>query len=95
MVGNCTDGNVVIFVCTIGFARNGANGVENFSNGVNLEHVVNALHYAGETFKTHAGIDVLVFKFGVGAVAHVVELRENVVPNFHVAVAFTTGFTIG
>ena len=95
VVGNGADGDVVVLIRSVGLARNGANGVEYLSDGVNLEHIVYPLHYAGETLETHTGIDVFMLELGIGAVAHIVELRENVVPDLHIAVALTAGLTVG
>ena len=36
-----------------------------------------------------------MLKLGVSAVAHVIELREYVVPDFHVSVAVAAGLTVG
>ena len=62
---------------------------------VNLKHAVNALHNAGETLKTHTGVYVFGGELCVVAVPVVIELRENVVPDFHIAVAIAAGLAIG
>jgi hypothetical protein len=36
-----------------------------------------------------------MFKFGIGAVTHIVKLGENIVPDFHISVALTTRLTVG
>ena len=95
VVGNNTNGNIGVLIDAVFLACDSTNVVKHLANGVNLKHVVNALHYASETLKTHAGIDVLLCELGVGAIPHVVELSEYVVPNFHKAVAVTTGLAIG
>ena len=95
MVCDDTDGNVVLIVHAVGFAGDFDYLIEYLSYSVNLEHIVNALHYASETLQTHAGIDILMLKLGVSAVAHVIELREYVVPDFHVSVAVAAGLTVG
>ena len=41
----------------------------------------------GQTLQTHAGVDVLLGQLGVVALAVVVELGEDVVPDLHIAVA--------
>ena len=41
---------------------------------VNIEKAVNVLHDAGKSFKTHAGVDVLLFKRGIVVVSVIVEL---------------------
>ena len=95
MVGNDTDGYIVLCVLTVGLARNGADGVEYLSDGVHLKEVVHALHNAGKTLKTHTGIDILLHELGVIAVAVIVELREDVVPDLHKAVTVTAGLAVG
>ena len=95
MVCDDTDGNIVLIVHAVGFAGDLNHLVEDFSYAVDLEHIVNALHYASETLQTHAGINILMLKLGVSTVAHVIELREYVVPDFHVSVAVAAGFTVG
>ena len=64
-----------------------ADVLEDVLNGVDLEQVVNALHYAGETLQTHAGVDVLVSHFSVVAVSVAVELGEYQVPDLDNSVA--------
>ena len=94
MVGDDTDRNVVLGVCAVGFARDFDNGVDDAADGVDLKHVVHTLHDAGQTFQTHTGVDVLLCQLGIGAVSHVVELGENVVPDLHKAVAVAAGAAV-
>ena len=46
-----------------------------------------ALARHGQTLQAHAGVDVLLGQLGVVAVAVVVELGEDVVPDLHIPVA--------
>ena len=95
VVGDNADRNIVVSVSAVGLARDSANVVDYLTDGVDLEHIVNALHYASETLESHTGIYVLLSKLGVVAVAVVVELRENVVPDLHKSVAVASGLTVG
>jgi hypothetical protein len=95
VVGNNADRNVILGICTVGLAGNLAGLVDNLTDRVNLEHIVNSLHYASESLKTHTGIDVLLSELGVVALTVVVELGEYVVPDLHESVAVATGLTVG
>ena len=95
MVGNNSYRNVVVLIITVFFACNFANGIEYLSYSVNLKEIVNSLHNAGKTLKTHTGIYVFLSKLGVIAVTVVVELRENVVPDFHKSIAIASGLALG
>jgi len=87
MVGDNAQGDVLYGVSLVVNADDGAYLLEDILNGVDLEQVVNVLHYACETLQTHAGVDVLGLELGVVAVAVVVELGEYVVPDLDDTVA--------
>ena len=80
-------GDVVLLVFVVVDTGDVGNGLHDVLDRVDLEEVVDALHDAGQTLETHAGIDVLVFERRVIVVAVVVELGEDEVPDLHVAVA--------
>ena len=67
----------------------------NILDCIDKEKVVNALHYAGKTFKSHTCINVGVVKRSVVAVAVVFKLRENKVPNFNKSVALAAYAAVG
>ena len=56
-------------------------------DGVDIEQGVNVLAGNGKTLEAHAGVDVLLDEVGIVAVAVVVKLGEDVVPDLHIAVA--------
>ena len=95
MVGYNADGDVVFSIFTVSFASDLAGLVDYLTDRVNLEHIVNTLHYASKTLKTHTGIDILLSKLGVVALAVIIELGEYVVPDLHESVAIATGLTVG
>ena len=95
MVGADPDGHVVCLVLTVGLARRLADGVQDPAVGVDLEHIVHALHHAGEPLQPHAGIDIFLFQFGIVAVPVVIELGKDVVPDLHIPVAVAAGTAVG
>ena len=95
VVGDNADRNIVVLIIAVLLAGDLANLTDNLLNGVDLEHIVNALHYASKALKAHTGVDVLLCELGVVALAVVVELGEYVVPNLHEAVAVAAGLTVG
>ena len=95
MVGYNSYGYVVVIVFAVLFACIFADGIEYASYGIDFKEVINTLHYARKSFKSHTGIYILLFKLGIVAVAVVIELRENVVPDFHISVAVAAGFAVG
>ncbi|CDE05298.1 putative uncharacterized protein [Anaerotruncus sp. CAG:390] len=74
VVGYNADGDIVVLVGAVGLARDLAHLVKYLAYGIDLKHIVHALHYAREAFKTHAGVDVFLLQLGVIAVTVVVEL---------------------
>ena len=95
MVCDDTQGDVCLRVVVIFYARLFAYGGDDVLYRVNLKHAVNALHNARKTFQTHTGVYVFGGKLRIIAVAVIIELRENVVPDFHIAVAIAAGLAIG
>ena len=56
-------------------------------DGVDVEERRDVLAHAGQTLEAHAGVDVLLLELGIVAVAVVVELGEDDVPDLDVPVA--------
>ena len=54
---------------------------------VHVKKGVHILHDTGQPLQTHAGVDVLLLKLGVVALAVVFKLGENVVPHLDIPVA--------
>ena len=94
MVGCNTQGNVLLCVDFIFDAGDVADMPHDIFNRINLKEVVNPLHYASKTFKSHTGVDVFLFKLGIITVAVVVKLGKYVVPNFHKTVAIAARLAI-
>ena len=74
MVGNNTDRNVVLRIVSIFLTCDLANCVKYLSYGIDLKEIVNSLHYASKTLKSHTCIYVLLCKLGVVTVSVVIEL---------------------
>ena len=95
MVGYCTYRNIGVSALAVFLSGNFAYPVQNVAYRIDLKHIINVLHNACKTFKTHSGVDVFVLKLGICAVSHIIELRENVVPYFHIAVAVAARLAVG
>ena len=76
-------------------AGQAADFLQDLVHGVDIIDRVYALHDAGHSLKAHAGIDIGVSQWHVGTVFLSVELGENEVPEFHVAVAVAAGLAVG
>ena len=94
MVGDNAQGNIALLVIMIFYAGNVNNMLHNIADSVNLKEVVNALHDASESFKTHTGINIAAFKASIVSVSVVFKLGENKVPEFGISVAVTAGAAI-
>ena len=87
MVGNDTERNIFLCVGVILNACKPYDVLHNILNRVNLKDVIDILHYAGKAFKSHACVNVFIFKLCVVSLAVVVELAEYEVPDFNYPVA--------
>ena len=72
---------------TIGGAGELRNLVCDVHHGVHVKQAVYVLANNGQTLQAHAGINVFLSQFGIIALAVIVELGEDVVPDFHITVA--------
>ena len=94
MIGDDAQGHVGLVAVTIVCAGDLADLVGDVHDGVHIEERVHALADNGQTLKAHAGIDVLLNEVGVVAVAVVVKLGKDVVPDLHIAVTVAAGRTV-
>ena len=95
VVCNYANGDISLSILAVLNACDLANCIKDLSDSVNLEEVVNVLHYTSKSFKTHTCVDILSCELGVVALAVVVELREYVVPDLDKAVALAAGVAVG
>ena len=86
MVGNHADGDVILLVLAVLFARDALDVVQNGGNGIDLEQVVDILHDDGQTLQAHAGINVRLGQQLIVALAVGIILTEHEVPDLHEAV---------
>ena len=94
MVCNNAERNIVLIVFVIFCTRNLADFFHNVLNGIDLENIIYTLHNASKSFKAHTCVDILLSKFGIIAVAVIIELAENIVPKLNISVALATGTAI-
>ncbi len=66
--------------------------LHNILNGIDLENVVNALHNAGKSFKSHSRINIFALHFGIIAVSVAVELTENEIPDLYDIILIALSF---
>ena len=92
--GGCTDvigddpqGHVHLHALAIGCTGELGDLIGDVHDGVHIEQAVYILADHRQTLQAHAGVDVFLSQLGVVALAVVVKLGENVVPDLHIAVA--------
>ncbi len=95
MICDNTDGYIRVIIFLIFHARNFTHGCAQRKHRVHIENGVHILHHGGQSLQPHAGVDVLLLKLRVIALAVVVKLGEHVIPDFHVAVAVAAYRTAG
>ena len=95
VVRDDADGNVLLRVFLVPRARDLADVLGQSAQRIHVEQGIHVLHRDSQTLEAHAGVDVLLDELGVIAVAVVVELRENDVPDFHEAVAGSADHVVG
>ena len=94
MVGDDAQGHVGLMTVAIVRAGDLADLVGDVHDGVDIEQRVHTLADDGQTLQAHTGIDVLLNEVGVVAVAVIVKLGKDVVPDLHIAVAVASGRTV-
>ena len=91
VVGDDAQGHVRLVAVAIVRTGDLADLVGDVHNGVHIEERIHALADNGQTLEAHAGVDVFLNEVGVVAVAVVVKLGKDVVPDLHIAVAVAAG----
>ena len=87
MVGDDTQGDVHFVALAVIGAGKLADLVGDVHHRVHIKQGVHALADHGQTLKTHAGVNILLGQVGIVALAVVVKLGENIVPDLDIAVA--------
>ena len=95
VVGDHADGDIGLFILTVGLAADAFHMMQDRLHGVHFKQVAHALHHASQALQTHTGIDVGLFQAGIVALAVGIELAEDQVPDFHVTVAVTADLAVG
>ena len=91
MVGDDAQGHVGLVAVTIVRAGDLADLVGDVHDGIDVEERIHALADNGQTLKAHAGVNVFLNEIGIVAVAVVIKLGKDVVPDLHIAVAVAAG----
>ena len=86
MVGDDPQRYVHLHALAVSCAGQLGDLVGDVHDGIHIEQGVHVLTDHRQTLQAHAGVDVLLGQLGIVAVAVVVELGEDVVPDLHVAV---------
>src|SRR5699024_7198083 len=81
------EGHVAAVALAVGDAGHLGDLVGNVHHGVHVEEGIHVLADHGQTLQAHAGIDVLLLELGVMALAVVVKLGEDHVPDLDIPVA--------
>ena len=89
MVGDNTKRDIFLFVVVIVHPGDVNDVLHDVTDSIDLEKVINTLHDAGKSFKTHARINVAGLQTAVIAVSVVIKLRENKVPELGITVTVT------
>ena len=95
MVGDDPQRHVHLHALAVSCAGQLSDLVGDVHDGIHIEQGVHVLTDHRQTLQTHAGVDVLLGQLGVVALAVVVELGEDVVPDLHIAVAVAAGLAVG
>ena len=86
MVGDDAERHVGLVGLLIVCAGDLGDFIRDVHDSVDVEQGRDVLTHAGKAFEAHAGVDVLLLEFGIIAVAVVIELGEDDVPDLDIAV---------
>ena len=95
MVGNHAQRNILLLILMVTGRSKLCRLIEQRANRIHFKDGLDILYNNRKALKAHAGIDVLLLELGVVPVAVVVELAEDIVPDFHEAVAFPAHHVLG
>ena len=94
MVCNQADRHVFFFIFFISNMRILTHLIPQSLYRVHIKDGIHILHNDCQTLQTHSGINILLLKFGIISVPIIIKLGKYVIPNLHIAVAFTAYCTI-
>ena len=87
MVRDDPERHVHLDTLAVGSAGDLGDLVGDVHDGIHIEEAVYILAHNGQSLQAHAGVDILMGKLCIIAVAVIIELGEYVVPDFHIPVA--------
>ena len=87
MIGDLSDIDIDSRILVILFIGDFADLLTEGANCINIKHGVNVLNSDCKALETHSGINILLLQCCIVAVTVVLELCEDVVPDFHETVA--------
>ncbi len=94
MVRNQTDRNIFLLVRFINNTRKLTYLIADCLHRINIKHRIHVLYHHSKTLQAHTGINILLRKLRVIALAVAVKLRKYVVPNLHKTVALAAYLTV-
>ena len=94
MVTDYSEVNIIVFIIAIFLSTNVSNFVHDFSDCFYIIDGVNIFHYTCDSFKSHARVDVRMWKRMVFTMNVFIKLCENKVPNFEESVTVAARFAI-
>ena len=95
MVGDDTQGDIHLVALAVKCSGYLGHLVGDVHNGVDIKQRVNALAHDSKALKSHTGVDILLNKVGVVALAVVIKLAENIVPYLDVSVTVAADGAVG
>ena len=95
MVGDDAERDVHFLGLFVMCARELGDLVRDVHDRIDVKQRRDVLAHAGKALEAHAGIDVLLLELFIVAVAVVIELREDDVPDLNIAVAVAADRTAG
>ena len=94
MVCDDADGNIRFFIFLIDYTCQTAHVVTERFHRIDIKDGIHVLYSRSKTLQSHSGIDILLLQLTVIAVAVIIKLGEDIVPDFHVTVTLATYSTV-
>ena len=93
MICDQTDRNIIRFLRPVSLVGDRTDGITDRLHGIDIKYRIHILHHYRQPLQPHTGIDVLLLKLFVIALAVPVKLGEDVVPYLHIPVTVTAHAT--
>ena len=95
MVGNHADGHIGVVIFAVFHMGQAAHIIQNMTDRVHFKKIVDTLHNGGQTFKSHARVDVRMVQGCVIVIFVPVKLGKDQVPEFFITVAIASRRAVG